>query len=249
MDHTSSRPVGAAQFNNVQRRPTYATQRRHRTVFECTYKAMWHPFQKRIKVASHLNNCLLPRLDEIVKFKDPAGNVHKVAVNIHDGRQWFENGLLKMMQFYELDSQVQILYKYTDNNYFELQIWRAHGGGEIQYPQPVQVDKNIKEEPQEIIDIEDDQDQVPSAAAKILWKIVLTKAQEEGRQDLVLPVNIVTKFLHEDQKVFPVKVPTGEVRLWVLLWNTKIAKHCHLGQGWYKFCRRARLKADDELCF
>ncbi|KAJ1442516.1 hypothetical protein SESBI_00878 [Sesbania bispinosa] len=158
--------------------------------------------QTRIRVAKHLNDCLLPRLDEIVKFKDPAGNIHNIAVNIHDDRQWFEDGLLQMMQFYNLQQEVQIHYTYTLNNDFELKIWRPHGLGEIQYPQRRQVHQDIKEEPQEVIDIEDDIEikdepqevidipddlqQFPSgAAANVLWTTKLTKAQEGGRQGLV----------------------------------------------------------------
>ncbi|KAJ1421603.1 DNA-binding barrel domain superfamily [Sesbania bispinosa] len=210
---------------------------------------MWNPFQKRIKVAQHLNNCLLPRLDVIVKFKDPAGNVHKVAVNIHNGCQWFEDGVLQMMLFYNLDSRVQLHYKYTENNLFELKICCPHGLGEIRYPRPAGVLHDIKEEPQQIIDIDDEEEEVPSAAAEVLWKTVLTKAQEEGRQGLVIPVKIVTDFLHEDQKEVHVKVRNGEVQKWVLLWNTKITTHCRLAQGWYQFCRREKLQAGNELCF
>ncbi|KAJ1393169.1 hydantoinase/oxoprolinase family protein [Sesbania bispinosa] len=51
-----------------------------------------------MSVAPCINNCLLPRLNEIVKFKDPTGNVHKVAVKAHNRRQWFEDGMVEMMQ-------------------------------------------------------------------------------------------------------------------------------------------------------
>ncbi|KAJ1411470.1 DNA-binding barrel domain superfamily [Sesbania bispinosa] len=167
---------------------------------------------------------------------------YKVAVKAHNWRLWFEDGMVEMMQIYKLESPVLIHYKYTDSDYLLLRIWQKIGRGEVQYPKPV-------EEPQEIIHIDDDEEEVPSAASQILWKSVLTKAQEESRQGLVLPVSIVTELLHKNQKVFPVKVPSGEVQPWALLWNKKIEKHCRLSQGWYQFCRTARLKAGDELTF
>ncbi|KAJ1388491.1 B3 DNA-binding domain containing protein [Sesbania bispinosa] len=195
--------------------------------------------QTRIRVAKHLNDFLLPRLDEVVKFKDPAGNIHHIEVNIHDDKQWFEDGLLQMMQFYNLQQEVQIHYTYTLNDEFQLRIWHPHGLGEIQYPHRRQVHREINEEPQEVMDIEDDIEvidipddlqQFPrGVAANVLWTTKLTKAQEGGRQGLVLPVRIVTELLDENHQVLLVYVPNQGIKPWKLLWNTKKAKHCRLG--------------------
>ncbi|KAJ1404846.1 DNA-binding barrel domain superfamily [Sesbania bispinosa] len=70
-----------------------------------------------------------------------------------------------------------------------------------------------------------------------------------GRQGLVLPVKIVTELLEEDQEILHVKQPNGHVEPWVLLCNTKIQKHCMLGQGWYQFCKEQQLQAGDVLEF
>ncbi|KAJ1386524.1 DNA-binding barrel domain superfamily [Sesbania bispinosa] len=65
----------------------------------------------------------------------------------------------------------------------------------------------------------------------------------------VLPVTIVTSELHPEQKKIHVKLPSGEIQSWMLLWNTRIAKHCRFGQGYYQYCRQARLHHGDELTF
>ncbi|KAJ1418134.1 DNA-binding barrel domain superfamily [Sesbania bispinosa] len=227
MSTSNHRRMGPSASNFRRDPPPRPAQRTHKFVTGCTYKAKWKPNQTRIRVAKHLNDCLLPRLDEVIKFKDPAGNIHHIEVNIHDDRQWFEDGLLQMMQFYNLQQKVQIHYTYTLNDEFQLRIWRPHG----------------------LDDLPDDLQQFPrGVAANVLWTTKLTKAQEGGKQGLVLPVRIVTELLDEDQQVLLVYVPNQGIQPWKLLWNTKIAKHCRLGQGWYRYCREKGLKAGDEIC-
>ncbi|KAJ1410303.1 B3 domain-containing protein [Sesbania bispinosa] len=147
-------------------------------------------FLTRLKVAKHLSNSLLPRLSEIVQFKDLVGNVHNIGVTVRNGRQCFEHGLLQMMEFYNLHQQVHLYYTYTLNDDFNIKISRPHGVGEIHYHLPEEI---------EVHDIPDDPEEVLGAAGRILWTIVLTKAHVRGRQGLVLPVRIVTGFLDEDQ--------------------------------------------------
>ncbi|KAJ1398178.1 hypothetical protein SESBI_31293 [Sesbania bispinosa] len=158
------REIGGSSSRGPQPRPlpppttTTLAQRTQSTFIGTIYKATWQPHQARIMVAEQLNKFQIPRLDQTVKFLDPAGKVHNVAVKIHDGRQWFEDGLLQMMQYYNLNSEVEIDYTYRINNYFHLRIWRPRGLGEIQYNEVPQVDQDVKEEPQEIIVIDDDDD-------------------------------------------------------------------------------------------
>ncbi|KAJ1381294.1 hypothetical protein SESBI_45267 [Sesbania bispinosa] len=279
MSTSNHRLMGPSASNYHHDPPPHLAQRTHRSVTGCTYKAKWHPNQTRLRAAKHLNDCLLPRFDEIVKFKDPAGDIHNIAVIIHDDMQWFEDRSLQMMEFYNLQEEVQIHYTYTLNNDFELKIWRPHGLGEIQYPQRRRVHREIRKEPQEVIDIEDDieikeepqevidiPDDLPDdlqqfpkgVAANVLWTTKITKAQEGGRQGLVKNFNhyfflcitfgAYNYFFHykapiEDQQVLLVYVPNRGVQPWKLLWNTKIAKHCRVGQGWYRYCREKGLKA------
>ncbi|KAJ1433117.1 putative transcription factor [Sesbania bispinosa] len=161
------------------------TNRTQASFIGTTYKATWHPNQTRIRVGRDANNCLVPRLDETVKFLDPAGKVHNVAVTIHDGGQWFEHGLLQTMHFYNLHTEVEIQYTYRINNYFHLKIRRTNGLGEIQYTQHPEMDQHVKEEPQELIDIDDVDDyQVPGHGDRILWTAKITSAIEGGKQGL-----------------------------------------------------------------
>ncbi|KAJ1434569.1 DNA-binding barrel domain superfamily [Sesbania bispinosa] len=265
MDSKVAPSVGPSAANIHRRTTPIITQRKHISVLGCTYKAKWHPYQTRIRVAKHLNDCLLPRLDKIVKFKDPAGNSHNIAGKIHNDRQWFEDGILQMMQFYKLHETVQIHHTYTLHDYIALKIWRTNDLGEIPYPQRQQVQVDIKDEPTKVINIEDDINikdepqedinneeellQFPTGSTQVLWTTKLTKAQEGGRQGLVLPVTIVTEFLSKDQEVLNIYVPNRGLQPWKLLWNTKIPKYCRLAQGWYQYCREKRLKEGDELCF
>ncbi|KAJ1376165.1 putative transcription factor [Sesbania bispinosa] len=100
-----------------------------------TFKAAWQPNQHSSKARPN------------VKFLDPAGKVHTIGVTMHNGRQWFEHGLLQMMHFYNIQTEVEIQYTYRVLNYFHLKIRRTNGLGEIQYPQNPQVDQPIKYEP------------------------------------------------------------------------------------------------------
>ncbi|KAJ1431885.1 DNA-binding barrel domain superfamily [Sesbania bispinosa] len=188
MRTSNHRRMGPSASNFRRDPPPHPTQRTHRSVTGCTYKAKWHPNQ----------------------FKDPAGNIHNIAVNIHDDRQWFEDRLLQMMQFYNLQQERR------------------------------QVHREIKEEPQEVINIEDDIEVID-----IPDDLPYDLQQFQG----VLPVRIVAELLDEDQQVVLVCVPNRGIRLWKLLCNTKIAKHCRVGQGWYRYCREEGLKAGDEICF
>ncbi|KAJ1384919.1 DNA-binding barrel domain superfamily [Sesbania bispinosa] len=226
-------------------------QRTHTTFIGTTYKATWEPLQTRIMVAEELNKFQVPPLGDTVKFLDPAGKVHQIGIKIHDERQWFEDGLLQMMQYYNLQSTAEINYTYRLQNYFHLRIWHPNGIGEIKYKEVPQVDHEVKEEPQEIVVIDDDDDdnELPTHGDQILWTSKVTKAMEEGRQGLVILVSLVTSEVHEKQKEIQVKLPGGEIQSWMLLWNTRIANHCRLGQGYYQYCRQARLRQGDELTF
>ncbi|KAJ1385004.1 DNA-binding barrel domain superfamily [Sesbania bispinosa] len=228
----AQREIGGSSSREPQSTPVppppaaTLTQRTRTTFIGTTFKATWQPLQTRIMVAEPLNKFQVPPLEETVKFLDPAGKVHHIVIKLHDGRQWFEDGFLQMMQYYNLHSTVEINYTYRLQNYFHVRIWRPNGLGEIQYNEVQQVYQEVKEEPEEIVVIDDDDD-----------------------DNQVLPVTIVTSELHPKQKKIHVKLPSGEIQSWTLLWNTRIAKHCRFGQGYYQYCRQARLHYGDELTF
>ncbi|KAJ1390343.1 DNA-binding barrel domain superfamily [Sesbania bispinosa] len=253
----TQREIGGSSSRGHQSRPvppppeTRHDQRTPTTFIGTTFKARWQPKQTRIMVAEQLNKYQIPPLGDTINFLDPAGKVHHIAIKLHDGRQWFEDGLLQIMEYYDLHSTVEINYTYRLQNYFHVRIWRTNGLGEIRYKEVQEVDHEVKEETEEIVVIHDDEDdnQVPNHGDQILWTTKLTKAMEEGRQGLVLPVTIVTNELHPKQKNIQVKLPSGEIQTWTLLWNTRIEKHCRFGQGYYQYCRQATLNHGDELTF
>ncbi|KAJ1377554.1 FAR1 DNA-binding domain [Sesbania bispinosa] len=140
---------------------------------DSTYKSKWKPYHPAMRVATHLNNCLLPGLGEVVTFKDPTGNIHKISVNVHNGRQWFEDGIHQMMEFHNVHEEVHLNYTYTIQNYFNITIWRPRGEGEIPYPIIPKTD---------VINISDDEPEDVNIGVGIcLWTSVLTKALEGGR--------------------------------------------------------------------
>ncbi|KAJ1400981.1 B3 domain-containing protein [Sesbania bispinosa] len=234
---SNSRPFLGPSAADMHRRPTSPpTERWLDSVHGSTFKSTWHPYQKHIKVAQRLNDCLQQSLEEIVKFKDPAGNVTDISVTIQNGRQCFEDGLLQMMEFYDIHEKVDLYYTYTDsdlvNDHFDIRILRTNGLGEIDYPQQQQQRED---------QIPNDWENMHDAPERLLWTAHLTKAQISGRQGLLIPVTIVTGLLEEGQEIVYMKLPNGEVQAWNLLWNTKIHKDCRLGQGWYRYCRKERL--------
>ncbi|KAJ1378260.1 DNA-binding barrel domain superfamily [Sesbania bispinosa] len=228
----AQREIGGSSSRGHQSRPvppppeTRHGERTPTTFIGTTFKARWQPKQTRIMVAEQLNKYQIPPLGDTINFLDPAGKVHHIAIKLHDGRQWFEDGLLQMMEYYDLHSTVEINYTYRLQNYFHVRIWRTNGLGEIRYKEVQEVDHEVKEETEEIVVIHDDED-----------------------DNQVLPVTIMTNELHPKQKNIQVKLPSGEIQTWTLLWNTRIEKHCRFRQGYYQYCRQATLNHGDELTF
>ncbi|KAJ1387624.1 molecular chaperone [Sesbania bispinosa] len=104
----AQREIGGSSSRGHQSRPvppppeTRHGQRTPTTFIGTTFKARWQPKQTRIMVAEQLNKYQIPPLGDIINFLDPAGKVHHIAIKLHDGRQWFEDGLLQMMEYYDL---------------------------------------------------------------------------------------------------------------------------------------------------
>ncbi|KAJ1434570.1 DNA-binding barrel domain superfamily [Sesbania bispinosa] len=213
------------------------TERSQPSCFGYTYKAKWRPYQAAILVAKHLNDYLRPGMANNVRFKDPAGNVHNMSVNIHKHRKWFEDGVRQMMTFYNLHEEVYLHYTYIHSGNFDISIWKPQGEGEIVYPIIPKIEViNIPN------DTDSDEEEVAPRNDMCLWKKVLSIANVGGRQGLV-------KVLDEDQEIMHVKPPNDHVEPWVLLWNTKIRKHCRFDQGWYRFCRKQKLQEGDIIEF
>ncbi|KAJ1386230.1 DNA-binding barrel domain superfamily [Sesbania bispinosa] len=242
MASNSSPSVGASTKTQCMNATTTTTERSQPSCFGYTYKAKWIPYQTAILVAKHINDYLRPGLANNVRFKDPTGNVHNILVNIHRHMRWFEDGVSQMMAFYNLHEEVYIYYTYIHSGNFDISIWKAQG--EIVYPIIPKIEViNI------LSDTDSDEEEVASRNGMYLWKKVLSKANVGGKQGLVLPVNIVLEVLDEDQETMHVKPPNDHVQPWVLLWNTKVRKHCRFGQGWYQFCRKEKLQAGDIIEF
>ncbi|KAJ1425080.1 DNA-binding barrel domain superfamily [Sesbania bispinosa] len=146
-----------------------------------------------------------------------------------------------MGQFYDLHHRIHLDYTYVGNGDFSIRLVRPNSEGEIHYPQPTQQE--------DLQPLSNDPEEVMGVSGRILWTALLTKAQLQGRQGLVVTVRIVTGFLEYDQQFIKSKLPNGEVKPWIMLWNTKIDNHCRLGQGWYQYCREERLNEGDELMF
>ncbi|KAJ1381442.1 DNA-binding barrel domain superfamily [Sesbania bispinosa] len=258
MDSTPTPSLGASTANAHRRDTPVIKQRNHRNINGFQFRTIWHPYQKHIVAAKRLTDNLQQPLPPIVKFKDPTGNEREISVTVKAGRQCFSHGLGQLWQFYELDDSVHLNYTYMGNSEFNITISRIDGLGEILYPHSPLHDQHIPQPPQHVpvqppqqhdIANTNDPEEVLGVPGEILWTFTLTKAHEKGGQGLVVPVRIVDYFLEDNQKKLPVKLPNGAVQHWVLLWNTKIHKHCRLGQGWYQYCREEKLHEGDQLSF
>ncbi|KAJ1433037.1 B3 domain-containing protein [Sesbania bispinosa] len=184
----------------------------HTTLLEQLTKATWEPLQTRIMVAEELTSSKFHHWVNTVKFLDPAGKVIKLASKSTMKGNGFEDGLLQMMQYYNLQSKVEINYTYRLQNYFHLRIFQPNGLGEINYKEFPQVDHEVKKN------------------HKKLWSLT-TMMTTMSYPHMVIPVSIVTSEVQENQKAYSVKLPGGEIQSWKLLWNTRIDNYCRLGQG------------------
>src|ERR1044072_521045 len=65
-----------------------------------------------------------------------------------------------------------------------------------------------------------------------------------------IPVHIVRRDLQHKQNFLQIIVPSGWFERWELIWNEKRPFQCHLGDGWYQYCKSNRhLKAGRRVSF